>query len=54
MDPVTLTYYALVCGLLSAFAPTVRRRIARLAVGAVIGLVAAGALPFVRATLPFY
>lgn len=54
MDPVSVTYYAIVCALLSAYAPKVRRRVARLFVGAVVGLLAAAFLPTVRAALPFY
>ncbi|WP_424928811.1 hypothetical protein [Amaricoccus tamworthensis] len=48
MDPVTLAYYGLVCGLVSMFAPFVRTRGARFATGIFIGLVAAAFLPSIR------
>lgn len=54
MDPVTLVYYAVICGLLSAFGPRLARRIVRLSIGAVIGLIAAAALPYLKTALPYY
>ena len=44
MDPVTLTFYGLVCGLLAAFVPMASRAF-RFALGAGVGLVAASMLP---------
>ncbi|SNR32831.1 hypothetical protein [Puniceibacterium sediminis] len=49
MDPITLTFYATVCACLSAVAPRVPRLPVRLAIGALVGLVAATLLPFLRA-----
>lgn len=51
MDPVTLLYYALVCGLLGLAAPRLRTPGLRFATGVAVGLVAAGALPALRALL---
>ncbi len=48
MDAVTLTYYGLVCGLLSLASPRLTRGGLRFAVGVVVGLVAAGVLPALR------
>lgn len=50
MDPITLTFYAVVCGLLGLAGPHLGRPTIRLGIGAVIGLIAAGALPTIRAT----
>lgn len=54
MDPVTLTYYALICGLLSVAAPYLGNRLVRLAVGVLVGLVAAALLPLARAVMAGY
>ena len=51
MDPVTLAFYALVCAVLSFFAPLLGGRVARLAVGAAVGVFAAALLPVLRAAL---
>jgi uncharacterized protein YjeT (DUF2065 family) len=53
MDPITLAFYAIVCGLLSAVAPRVPRLPLRLAIGAVVGIVAASLLPVIKGLLPF-
>ena len=50
MDPVTLTFYGLVCGLLAAFVPRASR-VFRFAVGVGVGLVAASFLPPLRGVL---
>ncbi len=47
MDPVTLTFYGLVCGFLAAFVPSASR-VFRFALGVGVGLVAAGLLPLIR------
>ncbi|MEL6510740.1 MAG: hypothetical protein AAFQ47_08020 [Pseudomonadota bacterium] len=47
MDPITLIFYAVVCGLLSVLAPKLGAMPSRLAVGAVVGVVAATALPYI-------
>jgi hypothetical protein len=51
VDPVTLLYYALVCGLLGLAAPGLRTPGLRFAIGVAVGFVAAGALPALRALL---
>ncbi len=51
MDPVTITYYALVCGTLSAVAPRFPRLPIRLGIGVVVGLVAATLLPQIKEAL---
>jgi len=50
MDPVTLTFYGLVCGLLAAFVPSAGRGF-RFALGVGVGLVAAAFLPPLRNAL---
>ncbi|MFO1141212.1 MAG: hypothetical protein U1E59_02290 [Amaricoccus sp.] len=48
MDPVTMTYYALICGGLGYVSPHVSPSFMRVVLGAVVGLVAAAALPVLR------
>lgn len=48
MDPITLGFYALVCGALSAFAPASLKPLLRFGIGAVVGIVAATILPMLR------
>ncbi|CAG1003068.1 hypothetical protein RHIZO_02986 [Rhizobiaceae bacterium] len=50
MDPVTLTFYGIVCGLLAGFVPQSSRAV-RIAIGVGVGLVAAALLPPLRAAL---
>lgn len=54
MDPITLGFYAIVCGCLSAAAPRFPRLPIRLAIGAIVGLVAASALPWLKGMLHLY
>lgn len=51
MDYIALIYYACVCAVLSLLAPRLRRNVSRLAVGAVVGLIAASCLPFLKGVL---
>lgn len=51
MDPVSLGYYAAVCGLLRLAGPRLGRAPARLIVGALVGVVAVAFLPSFRAAL---
>lgn len=51
MDPIALTFYALVCGILGAVAPNLGGAVTRLAIGAVVGVFAAGLLPVLRKML---
>ena len=53
MDFVVLAYYAIVCGILALAAPWLTRALVRLAVGACVGLMAAGVLPALRDWLGF-
>lgn len=48
MDPVTILYYAAVCGGLAAFAGRAGGFLQRLGLGVVVGLAAASALPILR------
>ncbi|MEO1790075.1 MAG: hypothetical protein AAFR34_10250 [Pseudomonadota bacterium] len=48
MDPISVVFYALICGCLSLFAPNLGGYIPRLIVGAVVGIVAAVSLPMLR------
>ena len=48
VDPVTLTYYAIVCGCLAWASPLLNPLIVRLASGGIVGIVAALALPLLR------
>ncbi|WP_168161494.1 hypothetical protein [Oceanicola sp. S124] len=51
MDPVNLVYYAVICAGLSGLSPRLRTLPLRLAVGALVGLVAAGLLPQITSAL---
>jgi hypothetical protein len=51
MDVLTSGFYAIVCGALAAFAPQGSTRLLRGAIGAVVGLVAAGAWPLLHGLL---
>ncbi|MEM9212535.1 MAG: hypothetical protein AAGA63_13715 [Pseudomonadota bacterium] len=48
MDPFTLTFYAVICGVLSLVAPNLGGWIPRIVVGAVVGVASATVLPWVR------
>ena len=51
MDPVTMTYYAAVCAALGLGAGGVHSSVLRVALGVMVGLVAAALLPSVRGFL---
>lgn len=53
MDPVNLIYYTLVCAALGLMAPRMKRPLSRLGISALIGLVAAAALPLLRGVFSF-
>jgi len=53
MDPVTLAYYGAICGTLGLAGPRLGRPMRRLAVGVVVGLLAAGSLPLLRGVFGF-
>lgn len=48
MDPIALAFYAVICGLLSLFAPSLGGTVPRMLIGAVVGILAASLLPFVK------
>ncbi|MEL6958796.1 MAG: hypothetical protein AAGL89_07605 [Pseudomonadota bacterium] len=54
MDPITLSFYAVVCGCLSAAAPKLPGLPIRLGVGAGVGILAATILPLIKDALPGY
>ena len=54
MDPISIVFYAIVCGLLSLFAPNLGGMVPRLATGAVVGIVAAALLPLLRGMMMGY
>lgn len=51
MDPIAIAFYAAICGCLSLFAPRFGGMLPRLAVGAVVGIGAAVALPLVKTAM---
>ena len=54
MDPISIAFYAVVCGCLSAASPVVPSLPVRLGIGAVVGIVAAFLLPIVRGAMTGY
>ena len=54
MEPISLAFYAVVCGVLSFFAPNLGGAVPRMAVGAIVGIAAAAVLPFVRGMMVGY
>lgn len=48
MDPISLSFYAAICGTLSVAAPKLGGFLPRLGIGAIVGLVAAAALPWLK------
>lgn len=54
MDLVSTAFYAVVCGLLALAAPRLPRLWARALVGAVVGVLAALVLPFLRGLMAPY
>lgn len=51
MDITVLSFYAVVCGVLSIVAPSLGTTLVRFAIGAGVGVVAALLLPSVRALI---
>lgn len=51
MDFVTVSYYALVCGLLGLAGPRLGAPVLRLVIGGIVGILAATMLPSLRALL---
>lgn len=54
MEPISLVFYAVVCGLLSLFAPNLGGAMPRMALGAVVGIAAAAMLPFLKGMMGVY
>lgn len=53
MDPISISFYAIICGVLSMGAPNLGGTIMRLGIGAVVGIVAAVILPLIRSTIGY-
>lgn len=53
MDPISLTFYAIICGILSLVAPNLGGMIPRATVGALVGVAAAAALPFLKGMMAY-
>ncbi len=51
MDPITILYYATVCGALAAFGGRAGGFLQRLGLGVVVGLAASAVLPILRTVL---
>ena len=47
-DATAIAWYAAICGTLSALAPNFGGRVARIAIGGVVGILAATLLPLAR------
>jgi len=47
-DGTAIAWYAVICGILSALAPSFGGRLVRVSVGALVGIVAATVLPLLR------
>jgi len=54
MDPITLVFYAVVCGCLSVAAPKFPGMPIRLGVGAGVGILAASVLPYLKDMIGVY
>ena len=54
MDPVTLIFYACVCGALGWAGPKLGAPIVRLGIGAAVGITAALILPLLRGAMGLY
>lgn len=53
MDITALTFYAVVCGVLSMASPSLGTPWRRLGIGAVVGIIAAAVLPMVRGVIGY-
>ena len=51
MDVTALTFYAIVCGVLSWAGPRLGQPVVRFGIGALVGIVAATALPTLRGVI---
>ncbi len=53
IDATAIVWYAAICGVLAAFAPSFGGRTLRLSIGAVVGIVAATVLPLAKSMIGF-
>ncbi|MEP0521449.1 MAG: hypothetical protein ABJO09_06360 [Hyphomicrobiales bacterium] len=53
IDATTIAWYAVVCGILSACAPSLGGLGLRLAIGGGVGIFAASVLPFIRGMMGY-
>lgn len=53
MDIITVSYYALVCGILGLAGPRLGAPVIRLIIGGIVGVLAATLLPALRLILGF-
>ncbi len=51
MDPVSLVYYAIICGVLCWAGPRIGGPVLRVIAGVIVGMLAAGVLPALKAML---
>ena len=51
MDPIAIAFYAIICGVLGVLAPNLGGTLPRLAIGAVVGVMAALIFPALRGLL---
>jgi len=54
MEPISLAFYAGVCGLLGVVAPRLGGFVSRLLIGGIVGIIAALLLPMIRGMLTGY
>ncbi|MEL7346054.1 MAG: hypothetical protein AAFN59_14570 [Pseudomonadota bacterium] len=54
MDLIALGFYAVICGLLSLFAPRFGGLLPRVAIGATVGIAASIALPILKGAMGAY
>ena len=51
IDATAIAWYAVICGVLSAFAPSFGGRVVRIVIGGIVGIVAATVLPMVKSLM---
>jgi hypothetical protein len=54
MDPISVAFYAVICGTLSAFAPKSLGFVVRFLIGGGVGVCAALILPFLKGVIGGY
>lgn len=54
MDPITLIFYAVICGGLGYAGPRLGAPLMRFGIGAGVGLIAASLLPAIKASMGVY